>query len=164
MTLVKQERENPTIDDFTSQCSPSGEKLLVQSVKLALRLDHHGLGISAVATALFWEGTIIETLQEIHIDSSLALKSFLERVLSGQSEDKPDNSLMQDIFSVARKESMESGASKVRAGDILIAIYNSPTLTGKALREALSPGREKGVSFLTQLRSAVDQVEKPWTT
>ncbi len=159
-TTAEQQRASPTIEDFKSQCSSGGKKLLESADSFA-QLSKHDLGIQDIAITLFWNTTILEVLQEVNINPQQACKTFIESVLSARNKYKPAGSI-QDIFSAARKESTESGAFRIRAGDILIGIYNSQTLAGKALKETLSSGKEKGVSFLTQLRSAVNQVEKPW--
>lgn len=161
MTIVmEQPAETPTIEAFKSECSINGKKLLESADSFA-RLSKRNLGVQDIATTLFWNTTILEVLQEVNINPQQACKAFIESILSDRNKYKPAGSI-QDIFNVAREESVEAGSSKVRAGDILIAIYNSQTLAGKALKEALSPVKEKGVGFLPQLRNIINQVEKPW--
>lgn len=159
-TTAEKKTESPIIEAFKSECSVNGKKLLESADSFA-QLSKHDLGVQDIATTLFWNTTILEVLQEVNMNPQQACKTFIESMLSDRNKYKPSGSI-QDIFNVAREESVKAGSSRIRAGDIMMAIYNSQTLAGKALKEALSSGKEKGVSFLPQLRNAINQVEKPW--
>lgn len=161
VTTAEQKIASPAIEELKSQCSSNGKKLLESADSFA-QLSKHDLGVQDIAITLFWNTTILEVLQEVHINPQQACKTFIESTLSDRNKYNPAGSI-QDIFNVAREESVKAGASRIRAGDIMMATYNSPTRAGKALKEALGSGFEKGVSFLPQLRNAIDQVEKPWT-
>lgn len=160
-TTAEKKTESPIIETFKSECSVNGKKLLESAEWFAKRFKHDLVGVQDIATALFWNMAILEVLENLNISSPQATESFVETILSGRKNHKSTGST-QDIFNVALKESKQAGASKIRAGDIMVAILESTTTSGEALKEALSFSQEKGVSFLTQVRNEVRQVEKPW--
>ncbi|MEK7450871.1 MAG: hypothetical protein AAB662_02960 [Patescibacteria group bacterium] len=160
VTTAEQKRASPAIEELKSQCSSNGKKLLESADSFA-QLSKHDLGVQDIATTLFWNTTMLEALQEVHVNPQQACKTFIESISSARNKYKPTGSI-QDIFDVAREESLKAGSSKIRVGDIAMAIYNSPTRAGRALKEALESGLEKGVSFQTELRSVINTIEKPW--
>lgn len=163
MTTLEQGTKTPTVEVFKSKCSPIGKRVLESSEYFAKRFKHDQVEISDIAHALFWNAAILEELKKVNIGSEQALRSFVAKTNRDGNIYISAGSI-QDIFNVALEESTKAGASRIRAGDILMAVYNSPTSAGEALREALFflSGQRKGTSFPTQLRSVINQVEKPW--
>lgn len=160
---TEQTKTSFSIEAFKAQCSQNGIKVLGSAEYFTYVLNHNKLEVSDVARALFWNDAVKGVLKKINIDSEQALRYFVAKMNRDGNIYRSAGSI-QDIFNVALEESTKAGASRIRAGDILMAVYNSPTSAGEALKEALFllSGQQKGVSFPTQLRSTINQVEKPW--
>lgn len=146
--------------------SLSGVRLLESAVAHAKELKQSSLRLTDIVLVLPQEETIQEIPHKLNLKPE-AIRKFLEsKLANSHSWPAPgvthDRSI-GDIIKVAKKESEDQGASKIRAGDIMMAILESSTTSGQALKEALSSGKEKGVSFLNQLRHVINQVEEPWT-
>lgn len=160
MAIAEQQTVSLTIEAFKSQCSPLGKRVLDSSEYFAKRHEHNQVQIADVVHAMFWHTTTLAELQRVGINPQEALQSFVGIMKNGLKKTKPAGSI-QDIFNVALEMSMHAESSRVRAGDILMAIYTSPTEAGEAFKEALQVNHKRRVRLPSALKGAIYRIENP---
>lgn len=170
MTIEQKTSLPPVSEAWKGFYSASGVRLLESAVKHAKESGRDTLLTTDITLVLLQEETIRSILEKVHLDPNRVgrllacdLEFGLRQFNFPHFGTRFIDTFLPDILTKAGNESKEAGASKTRAGDIMMAIYNFTGPDGKALREALSSGKEKGVSFPTELRSVINQVEAPWT-